>query len=257
LPPGELNSYKYVTQIYHNRYPLFELVSEWEDKRQQLIVYITDIPSLSVQYKASDKHPYEKDPRIMIVDQVPRIRLSSACEAAANCLYSIAELSAQFGSKLTKGSFPASFNSLRKKIEKGDLQELAVRIGDLQWYRKIREIRTEWVHHSAIFIGEKENEPIMVIRSHRRISDQEEFKSEIQVSLPELINWIKAALSTVDAFGDFLLETYIVPSFRLDDELSFPEFDEGGFPIFLEDKRLKLEKITIREYLKRVGIEVY
>lgn len=245
----------WATRIFHKQYPYFLWVQEWAEKREHLAVYILDLPHLVQEYKDSGCYPYEVDPRITVVDQIPRIRLASACEAAANCLYSLAELSAKFGNKASKSYFPASFNDFRKKIENGDYgTDLIHQLGDLQWYKKVREIRTEWVHHSTIYIGERDGEPIMVIRAYRRPSDKQEFPSQIQTTVPELIDWMKGAVRTVDAFGDYLLANYIVPSFPLDDTFHVPRYDQNGFPIFLPDKRLDMEQITVREYLSRCGI---
>jgi len=245
----------WATRIFNKSYPYFLWVSEWEEKRRHLNVYILDLPNLVQDFKKRDSHPYEADSRITIVDQIPRIRLASMCEAAANSLYSMAELSAKFGNRASKSYFPEKFNQIRKKVEKGDYgNDLSLQIGDLQWYKKIHEIRTEWVHHSTIFIGERDGEPIMVIRAYRRPSDKEEFSSEIQVTIPELIDWIKQAIRTIDAFGDYLLLNYVIPSFPLDNEIHLPKYDQNGFPIMLPDNKFDTETITVREYLRRGGI---
>lgn len=110
----------HVTRIGHGSFPYFALVQEWQDKREHLLVYMQDLPTLVEDFKRADKKLYELNPRITLVDPIPRIRLSSACEAAVNCLYGMAEIAAQFGNKASKGLFPASFNALRKRIEKGD-----------------------------------------------------------------------------------------------------------------------------------------
>lgn len=247
----------WATRIFHRSYPDFLLVSEWAEKRKHLDVYILDLPKLVQKFKVRDSHPYEVNPQIVMVDEFPRIRLASTCEAAANSLYSMAELSAQFGNRLTHGVFPSSFNGLRKKLERGDYgNELLLQMGDLQWYRKIHEIRTEWVHHSAIFIGQRDGEPIMVIRAHRRASDKEEFSSEIQVTVPELIDWINGAIRTIDALGDYLLVNYILPLFPLNDEIRVLKYDPNGLPLMLSETKFDMEQITIREYLRRGGIEL-
>jgi hypothetical protein len=247
----------WATKIANKTNPYFRLVSDWGEKRKHLSVYILTLPDSVQEYKNSESRPYDADPRITIVNSIPRIRLASMCEAAANCLYSLAELSAQFGSKTSKGIFPASFNHFRKKLEKGEYgNDLLAQIGDLQWYRKVREIRTEWVHHSTIFIGKRDNEPIMVIRAYRRTSDREEFSADIQVTIPELIDWMEKAIHTIDSFGGFLLKNHIIPSLPLDDEILLPKYDQNGFPIILPDNRFDTEKITVREYLQRGGIAI-
>ncbi len=247
----------WATIIYHNKYPYFSLVSDWGDKRQHLTVYIHDLPYLVQDYKNTPSHQYKGDTRITIVNEVPMIRLASACEAATNCLYSMAEVSAQFANKTSKGYFPSSFNAFRKNLEMGMYgSDLVQRMGDLQWYRKVREIRTEFVHHSTIYIGQAEDEPIMVVHAHRRPSDKQEFSSDIQVTIPELINWIQGAFRTVDAFGGYLLEKYILPNFPLDERVHVPKTDENGMIVFLSDGRVDMEIFTVRDYLKRGGISL-
>jgi hypothetical protein len=147
-------------------------------------------------------------------------------------------------------------NAFRKKMEKGEYNtDLVAAVGDLQWYRKVREIRTECVHHSTIFIGEeKGEEPIMVVHALRRSSDKEEFPSEIQVAIPELLKWIKRALIAIDSYGDYLLKTYIIPSFPPNDQVFMPKCDRSGMLILLPDGRCAGSKITVREYLERSGI---
>jgi hypothetical protein len=100
----------WATRLFHNKYPHFRFVSDWEGKRQHLTVYIHDLPCLVQDYKNRPRHHYKGDIRITIIDQVSMVRLASACEAATNCLYSMAELSAQFGNKVSNGDFPSSFN---------------------------------------------------------------------------------------------------------------------------------------------------
>jgi len=55
----------------------------------------------------------------------------------------------------------------------------------------------------------------------------------------------------LDAFATFLLEHYVVPKFNLDEEFDHAVHDEDGDLVMLEGSLLKVEKITIREYLSR------
>ena len=224
----------HVSKIGHATFPHNLLVSEWDEKRQHLAVWVQELPRLVTEYKNTRKMPYESNPMITLVDPFPRIRLSSACEAAANCLYSMAEISAQFGNKASNGLLPSSFNALRKKAERGEFTHdgLANWVNDFGWYKKVREIRTEWAHFSTVFIGEEGNgEPIIVVRCHRRNSDREEFRQQIEIRINDLVGWINKAISTVDNFGNYLLVRHILPKLDLDAKVILPRLDQEGWPI--------------------------
>ena len=250
---------KHVSSICHGKGRHFAFVEEWSTKREYLTVYLSDLPNLKKDYKKANTEPYTEDKRITLVDQIPRIRLASCCEAACNCLYSMAEIAAQLANRTSKGALPSSFNSLRKKYESGKLDQVGLEnwVSDFTWYKKVRELRTEWVHYSTLFIGEdKEKNPILVVRSHRRISDKEEFKKDLNISIEDICDWIQKAIKAIDRFGDFLLVQYIIPSLDLEAEFPSPKRDRSGFPIFKPDMKLESETITVREHLRRVGIEI-
>lgn len=243
----------YSTEIMMKDY--YRIVRDWEAKRESLLVYLYDLPKLADFYKNSKEIPYNENPEFKIVNKIPSIRLASTCEAITNCLYSMAELAAQFGNKASKGEIPASFNALRKKLEKKLIdQSLIDKLVDLSWYKKVRELRTEWVHYSSIFIGQHQNEVIMVVKCYRRESDREEFNEKIEVSINEIIEWIKNAISTIDVFSDYLFEKYVIKDFDPNYEFEIPKYNKNGVPIFLENGLLDTHIITVREYFKKIGV---
>jgi len=186
------------------------------------------------------------------------MRLANACEATANGLYSMAEVAANFANKVSGGSLPTSFNALRKKCAGTSGSEVALALGDLQWYRKVRELRTEWAHYSSIFMAEDEaGGTILCVRAYRRPSDKVEFKAEkFSCTIDDFIGWVRNALATLDRFAGFLLKRYVVTTFALDATFTSAVLDKNGFPIIKEDHRFTVETISIREYLKRGGIVV-
>ena len=248
----------HVSKLGHADSPYNLLVFEWQEKRQHLAVYVRDLPRLVEEYRSAEKKPYEQNTKITLVDPIPRIRLSSACEAAANCLYGMAEIAAQFGNKASGGLLPANFNSLRKKAERGEFQNIGLSqwVSDFGWYKKVREIRTEWAHFSTVFIGEENGEPIVMVRCHRRPSDREEFRQDIQVRIPELIDWINRAISVVDGLGNYLLAHHIIAKLDPTAKLVTPKRDQAGWPIIKADHRFEVEEITIAEYLAQCGIQI-
>lgn len=249
----------HVSRICHGEGIHYSYIEEWSTKRQYLAVYNQDIPRLVKEYKSAKQEHYELDPKITIVDQVPSLRLSSSCEAASNCLYSMAEIAAQFGNKVSNGTLPSSFNKLRKKYESGVFEEIGLVnwVDDFQWYKKVRELRTEWVHYSTIFIGlDTKNEPILVVRSHRRQSDREEFSEKVEININDLVGWLNNAIHTIDNFGNYLLVKYVLPSLDLGRKIITPVYDKNGFPIVKSDHRFEIEEITVEEHLKKCGITI-
>jgi hypothetical protein len=248
----------HVSKLGHVDFPHNSLVLEWQEKRQHLAVYVQDLPQLVEDYRSAEKKPYEQNTQITIIDPVPRIRLSSACEAAANCLYGMAEIAAQFGNKVSRGLLPASFNSIRKKAENGEFNGIGFSewLSDFGWYKKVREIRTEWAHYSTVFIGEENGNPIIMVRCLRRQNDRQEFNQNIRVHIPELIDWINQAISVVDNLGNYLLVHHIVPKLDPTAKLVIPKRDQAGWPIITTDHRFEVEEISIAEYLEQCGIQI-
>lgn len=248
----------YATKLVSAETRYFEQVSEWAAKRQTLLVQLTDISTLVKEHLERKAHTYELDQKISIVDQVPTLRLANACEATANSLYSVAEIAANFANKATKGLVPSSFNALRKKCEKNSLPEICSTLGDLQWYRKVRELRTEWTHYSSIFIAAGNNhEVLLCVRSYRRVSDKLEFTApNFSCTIDEFVVWVRAALSTLDRFAGYLLDRHVLPNLPLDQTFTSAVLDKNGFPIIKGDLRFEVETITIAEYLRRGGISV-
>jgi hypothetical protein len=184
--------------------------------------------------------------------------LANACEATAHCLYSIAEIASNFANKASRGRLPSSFNQLRKKCESNPSLEVAVALGDLQWYRKVRELRTEWTHYSSVYIVDDPDGPIsLCVRSYRRPNDQIEFQgSSFSCTLDEFVVWVNGALTTLDSFAGYLLKTFVVPAIPLDRTFLTAAYDKDGFPMMREDHTFVVETISLGEYLKRGGIAV-
>jgi len=248
----------YATKVIDSETLYYLQAAEWAAKRDTLMVQLADIPALRMASRARRRNPYPTNPRITLVDSIPTIRLANACEATANCLYSIAEIASNFANKASRGSLPSSFNDLRKKCEAHPSLPVAVSLGDLQWYRKVRELRTEWAHYSSIYIIDDPDNPTrLCVRAYRRPSDRIEFQTpSFSCTVDEFVSWVESALITLDSFAGYLLKTFIVPSFSLDRTFLAAVYDENGFPISREDHTLVVEKISIREYLKRGGIAV-
>jgi hypothetical protein len=88
-----------VSRFFHGDRWYFILVEEWSSKRDKLKLQLLDVPVLTKTYLDRPKRPDEVEPRITVRNQVPEIRLSNACEAVTNLVYSMAEVAAQFANQ--------------------------------------------------------------------------------------------------------------------------------------------------------------
>ena len=176
----------------------------------------------------------------------------------ANCLYSVAEIAANFANKTSKGLVPSSFNTLRKKCDKDPTSKIAETLGDLQWFRKTRELRTEWTHYSSVFVASGENkEVILCVRGYRRASDKQEFvEPNFSCTVDQFVGWVCAALVTLDRFAGYILERHVLPNLPMDQTFTSIVHGKNGFPIIKDDFRFEVETITIAEYLRRGGVVV-
>jgi len=173
----EFNKLMYATRVMDSETLYYQQAAEWEAKRDTLIVQLTDIPALIKECQVRRRAPCPSNPQITLVDRIPEIRLANACEATAHCLYSIAEIASNFANKASRGELPSSFNQLRKRCEAVPSLAVALALGDLQWYRKVRELRTEWTHFSSVYIIDNPEGPTsLCVRSYRRPNDRIEFQ---------------------------------------------------------------------------------
>lgn len=247
---------KIATSVVNKDTRYFTLVHEWSSKRESLQVQLADLPNLIAAYKGRSVGPYATNPKITSADEIPRIRLGNACEAATNTLYGMADIAALLGNRVPGGQLPSSFNQLRKRIRKQYVdRELIYTLGDLQWYERVREARTEWAHSSTALIGnDHDDEPVVVIQSWRRISNKEHFAHRVSFRVAEISHWIQNAIMTVDAFGGYLLQHHVLTKFDPDADTTTPKRDENGLPVMLDGNRFATERVTIREYFGRYGI---
>jgi hypothetical protein len=230
-----------------------DLVLEWEAKRHALRVSIDDLPRLVTEYKGRKEEPYHENPEIRLVDPVPAVRLANSCESVGHLVYSMAELAARLANKISQ-NFPQSFNALRKKVRKGEFDAVVTNaLGDLQWYERIREIRTEWAHYSSPFVGQSAAEPSIVLRSFRSKDDRIHFNGHISFTVDELIEWAESAFRTIDALADYLFRHHLLRSFDFDSRIAQPVRDKNGWPI-IKDGRVQVEEMTIADYMFKFGI---
>jgi hypothetical protein len=128
---------------------------------------------------------------------LPQYRFQLALESVANGIYSLCEVAARLAWSVDQ-RVPRTFHRLRDKVRDCSdepFPALSSELGDLTWYDVAREIRTEWTHHSPSFIGEKQGEPIVVVRAKRQKKDQEAMRGQGQIAA----STVKASLPCVNA----------------------------------------------------------
>ncbi len=227
-----------------------DFVEEWDAKDQSLHVNLQDHNNLVVELQNRKQEPYDANPEITLVNQVPSVRLANACESVSHLVYSMSEIAARFANKVSQ-VFPASFNALRKKVRDGKLDHTVVAaLGDLQWYEKVREIRTEWAHYSSPFVGIDGEEPSIVLRSFRSKDDRVHFAGRVAFKVEELREWATAAFRTIDGLADYVFRHHLLHSFDLKKVIGQPVRDSRGFPI-IKDGIIQTEEMTIAEYMFR------
>ena len=247
----------YASRCCHDICPYLALIFEWAAKREHVALYLHDLPSLLKAYseRATQIHP--TNPNAVLIDPYPGVRLATACEGLAHCVYAMAEIAASVGNKASNGAIPSSFNQLCSKVRSGKLDnELTKQLPDLDWYARVRELRTEWCHHSSIFIGRDGGDPILCVNCYRRPGDQVIFKGRLQIRPTELMNWSERATLAIDGFGSAIFYQFILPKMPLDAMIFCPSIDHLGFPKMTSDGRLIGERIPLRQYLSRGGIDV-
>lgn len=253
----KFNQFLKITSRENNKTHYFSLSNDWREKRDQLLIYLQDIPALVQEVDQVTSTSYADNPRVQVSDGTWRLRLSSACESSAHCLYAMSEIAAQFANKATQGEFPSSFNKIVKKLNSSwnphKIQDI---LKENQWYKRIREMRTEWTHYSTIFIGGEAGNHIIVLKGHRRVSDKVEFKQcNMQIPIADFLSWMQKAISVLDNFSGYLSEKYLLNLFDPNEIITVPKYDTRGFPIILPEGKLDIKKITVREHFLQAGIK--
>ena len=234
-----------------------DLVHEWDLKRTGILIQIGDLHGLVAAHHGRLRQAVDGSPRVTAEDRAPAFRIATACEALSNMVYGAAEIAARVGNRAAQ--LPRSFNQLRKRARDGKLTPDAhASLGDLQWYSKIREIRTELSHYSSLFVAQEGDDPVLVLRAHRSRDDRVEFAGQVTFRVNELAQWARGAVATLDGYGTFLLERHVLPGFApsLTDRVIVPVYDQNGFPKIKPDFLFEVEEVTVTTILQRAGIDV-
>jgi len=236
-------------------------VFAWMSKIEYLAVLLRDLPGLekavTVEYERA--RPAEvKAGTMWFPDHRPAVRFCMAVEAAAETVYAVADIAAAVACKATatqRNRLPSSFNRICRAARAGELPaELVEALGDLCWYGRVHELRTEWAHYSAPFVGDLSDRTIRVY-SERPRNQQNYFQDEPNlVHIDDFVSWINAAVLTTSHLAGFLLEQVIMPILDQNALITGPEVGSNGFPVFEADGRFRVRQTPVREMLAEIGI---
>jgi hypothetical protein len=124
-----------------------EQVLAWPSKTTYLRLALSDLPAQLAAAQAASAGPGEEHPEsdLRMFNAAPTLRLAMALELTAHIVYSLTEVAANVACKATAkrgDGLPASFNAIRKAVDKGAAPVALVEaLGDVSWYKKVREMR--------------------------------------------------------------------------------------------------------------------
>lgn len=234
-------------------------VLAWAEKTNYLKIALGDLPSQlaaarEVHAGLGESHP-ESDVRMY--NAVPALRLGMALEFTSHVVYSLTEIAANVANKASAGSasaLPASFNALQKLIDKGTAPSgLADALGDLSWYRKVREMRTEWAHYSAPFVAVGGASDQFRVYTERPRSEQKHLQEPALFTFDEYIQAVRGAAHTTEGLAHHVLVQHVLPTLDLTATRDYLTRSSDGIPI-IRDGRMALEKRTVRDLLAICGV---
>jgi len=231
-----------------------EFALEWRTRRLELQVQLADLPALVLAHQLRRSNPHPRDAGITFVDATPTFRLGNAIVATAGLIYGMGEITATLANRLDP-AYPTHFNDLRKNVGSGKLAGLgADALGDMSWYARIRELRTEWVHYSCIAVAGDDADPVVIARGFRRNSDKVHFEQQACCKVSQFTEWCQSAGASFDRFVSYLAEYIIYPALDLQQELIVPVEDEFGMPVFKPDRSTEVRCLTLGAFLCERGV---
>jgi hypothetical protein len=235
---------------------LSAVVQDLQTKIGMLAVASADVQGHLAAHIGRPQRTYELEPRIMLLDTEPQLRLQLALESVANGIYSMCEVAAHLVWCIEPQA-PRDFHTLADNVKEAAAEpymSLGMELGDLAWYHEAREIRTEWTHHSPSFVGGRPgDDPIIIVRARRRKRDRVVVKDEQQIKaghLPTLAGQAQAAMQSVARYVLGRLVANIDPEETVRDMV----FDQNGWPRMRREGGFVLETVKMGDVLKRTGL---
>lgn len=241
-------------------------LSHWQAKQRNVFLAIKDLDDHVAEFIQAGKAAAPIGENGYRFDARPSMRLAFAVEGIANSLYGMSDIAAKVASACSakvgySKTLPDNFNRFVKKHAKGEYDDLEYlsTIPTLEWYRKIREVRTELTHHSTVFIGGgiKSGSPSIVINCLRHSRDREEYKKKVVFTVAEFKALAVRANATLEVFADFIAYQFVIPCMDMTQEVTHFKVDEYGFPLVEDGKLVTYEnKLPMRAHIVKCGYKV-
>ena len=133
----------------------FRLVEAIANKVEMLNYALVELDRSVFEWMNRKFDNYSGNPKIRLYDRIPEIRLQIAAEAIPHTIYSMSDVAAR-QLNLLHENYNSSFHKIADHLRQGHqaTKRFRPQSAPCDWYLKAREIRTEWTHYSASFIGE-------------------------------------------------------------------------------------------------------
>ena len=233
--------------VYRRTVGLFERTWDLIEKRSMLAVAAADLDQVVAEYM--QRAVRRIDPNGYITDPLPEIRLKISVEAIPHIIYGMCELAAHL-LWIAEGRFPRSFHKIAKACARssGDPYDaFKAHVGDLTWYFRAREIRTEWTHFSTSFVGGGLDQPPRIVGKAFRGNDAKTIvQGRFEMETGDLREVAMAAIGAVDRIADFVTRARIVPKL---DATEATKALRG-----VRDGRFVIEETTMGQVLRELGL---
>ena len=221
-----------------------------------LSVLTGDMDSNLAAFLSRKQEPYSANPEITLFDQIPGMRLQIVVESIPQTIYSMFDVAARMLNLLDqryKSSFRPIADQLRDKNV--DYEALSARIDSVECYYRAREMRTEWTHHSASFVGLEEGtrEPVVVLFAGRRPSERVQYKESTNFKLTDIKIIANQSLHLMDGLAAHVVYDLVLPRLDRSENFAQPKRDANGWPM-IKDARFEVEETTVGNVLKELGI---
>ena len=231
------------------------LAQDWRSKDEFLGVQLTELDECAKVFASTPRLRDPENPRLLRFDRQPGVRLASIAEATANSVYSIHEIAAKLANRVSRGALSSKFNVLQKRAEKNPASRRWFSVSEIRCYRRVRELRVEWTHHSAVFVVPSDQGAALVVKDTRGSGDRLEFAEHSVCTVTDLIEWSKGARALLDRFAGYLLDEYVLGLYDPERVIVAPTYDRQGNMV-ITSTGLVTRRIAVRQFFAEGGVRI-